>query len=279
LNRRGLALLGRVLASLGRVVGAVLVFLAAAAPADAGLADRIAATFVPMADDLVKAFQPIEGVVLDADGDRLYLDIGAERGAQVGQEFTVFRKGDAFYHPITGKLLGRYEDVLGYAQVRRALPQLAEAVFIPVPGQARPRVEDGVRISRGRIKVAIAPVLDLTASAADVRRVPYLFAVLLERSKRFQVVDPLVVSDTITTQNVRVEELLARPERAIPLGQTLEVSAWLVPILLRRGNQTYLDTTWVSAVTGTALFSRREILQATNPTEEQRFPWEPLPED
>jgi hypothetical protein len=262
-----------------KLLGAVLVVLATVAPAHAGLADRIAATFVPMADDLVKAFQPIEGVVLDADGDRLYLDIGEERGAQIGQEFTVFRKGDAFYHPITGKQLGRYEAVLGYAQVRRVLPQLAEAVFIPVPGQAAPRVEDGVRISRGRIKVAIAPVLDLTASAADVRRVPYLFAVLLERSKRFQVVDPLVVSDTITTQNVRVEELLARPERTIPLGRTLEVSAWLVPILLRRGNQTYLDTTWVSAVTGTALFSRREILQATNPTEEQRFPWEPLPED
>ena len=232
-----------------------------------------------MADDLIKAFQPIEGLVLDTNGDRLYLDVGEERGAQVGQELTVFRKGETFYHPITGKALGRYEDVLGYAQIRRVQPRLAEAVFIPAEGQPAPGVEDGVRISRGRIRVAVAPVLDLTASAADVRRVPYLFATLLERSKRFQVVDPLVVSDTISAQNVRVEELLARPERAVPLGRTLEVSAWLVPILIRRGNQTYLDTTWVSAVTGTALFSRRDVLQTVNPTEEQRFPWEPLPED
>ena len=257
----------------------MLVLVASAPSAHAGLADRIAATFSAMADDLVKAFQPVEGVVLDVDRDRVYLDIGEERGAQVGQELTVFRKGDAFVHPITGKMLGRFEDVLGYAQVRRVLPRLSEAVFIPVPGQAAPRIEDGVRISRGRIRVAIAPVLDLTSSAADVRRVPYLFAMLLERSKRFQVVDPLVVNDTITTQNVRVEELLGRPERAIPLGQTLDVSAWLVPILIRRGNQTFLDTTWVSAVTGTALFSRRDVLQTTNPSEEQRFPWEPLPED
>ena len=257
----------------------MLVLLTAVAPAHAGLADRIAATFGAMADDLVQAFQPIEGAILDTDADRLYLDIGQERGAQVGQELTVFRKGEAFHHPITGKVLGRYEDVLGYAQVRRVLPRLSEAVFLPVPGQPPPRVEDGVRISRGRIRVAITPVLDLSASAADVRRVAYLFATLLERSKRFQVVDPLVVNDTITTQNVRIEELLARPDRAIPLGQTLEVSAWLVPILLRRGNQTYLDTTWVSAVTGTALFSRRDVLQTINPSEEQRFPWEPLPED
>ena len=264
----------------GTALVAGLVMLLAAAPsAHAGLADRIAATFAVMADDLVKAFQPLEGLVLDRDGDKIYLDLGEERGAQVGQEFTVFRKGELFHHPITGKILGRYEDVLGYAQVRRVLPQLSEAVFIPVEGQPPPRLEDGVRISRGRIRVAIAPLLDLTAGAADVRRVPYLFATLLERSKRFQVIDPLVVSDAITAQNVRVEELLGRPERAVPLGRTLEVSGWLVPILMRRGNQTYLDTTWISAVTGTALFSRRDVLQATNPTEEQRFPWEPLPED
>lgn len=266
--------MSRVLALLGLVA-----VLAWAPLAEAGLADRIASTFGAMADDLVKAFQPIEGQVLDREGNLIFLDIGQEGGAQVGQELTVFRKGEPFRHPITGKVIGRYEDVLGYAQVRRVLPNLAEAIFIPVEGQPEPRPEDGVRISRGRIKVAIAPVLNLSASDADVRRVPYLFATLLERSKRFHVVDPLVVSDTISAQNVRVEEILGRPDRAIPLGRTLEVSAWLVPILIRRGTQTYLDTTWVSAVTGTALFSRRDPLQNVSATEEQRFPWEPLSED
>jgi hypothetical protein len=257
----------------------VAVVLFVGAPVHAGPADRIAATFGAMADDLVKAFQPIEGVVLDRDAERIYLDVGQEAGAQVGQELTVFRKGESFRHPVTGKILGRYEDVLGYAQIKRVLPRLSEAVFIPVPGQPEPAAEDGVRISRGRIRVAIAPVLDLTEGTADVRRVPYLFATVLERSKRFQVVDPLRVIDTITAENVRVEELLGRPERAIPLGRTLEVAAWLVPILLRRGSVTYLDTTWVSAVTGTALFSRRDALQSVDASEEQRFPWEPLPEN
>ena len=136
-----------------------------------------------------------------------------------------------------------------------------------------------MRISRGRIRLAIAPVLDLSGSDADVRRVPYLFATLLERSKRFHVIDPLRVSDALSAQNVRVEEILGRPERAVTIGQSLEVSGWLVPILVRRGNVTYLDSTWVSAVTGTALFSRRDPLQAEGSTEEQRFPWEPLPEN
>jgi hypothetical protein len=247
--------------------------------AHAGLADRIAATFGAMADDLVKAFQPMEGFVLESDGVTVFLDIGKDAGAQVGQEFTVFRKGEVFRHPVTGKILGRHEDVLGYAQVRRVLPRLAEAAFIPVPGQPAPQPEDGVRITRGRIRVAIAPVLDLTASDTDVRRVPYLLATMLERSKRFQVVDPLAVGDAIAAERVRIEEILGRPDRAIPLGRTLQVTGWLVPILIRRGSVTYLDTTWVSAITGTALFSRRDALLAGGSSEEQRFPWEPVPED
>ena len=261
------------------LVVALVIVLGWPVAARAGAADRIADTFTAMADDLVKAFQPIEGMVLERDGDRVFLDIGAEAGAQVGQEFTVFRKGDVFRHPVTGRPLGRYEDVLGHAQVKRVLPRLSEAVFIPVADSPEPQPEDGVRISRGRLKVAIAPVLDLAGLAADVRRVPYLFATMLERSKRFQVIDPILVSDTITSQHVRIEEILGVPERSMALGRTLEASGWLVPILVRRGGVTYLDTTWVSAITGTALFYRRDALKTVTTAEEQRFPWEPVSED
>jgi hypothetical protein len=264
----------------GRALALVLL-VACAAPvaAQAGTADRIADTFTAMADDLVKAFQPVEGMVLERDGDRIFIDIGEEAGAQVGQELTIFRKGDVFRHPVTGKPLGRYEEVLGYAQVKRVLPRLSEAVFIPVPERPEPRAEDGARISRGRLRVAIAPVLDLAGLGADVRRVPYLFATMLERSKRFQVVDPILVSDTIAKQNVRIEEILGRPDRAVPLGRTLEISGWVVPIIVQRGGVTYLDTTWVSAITGTALFYRRDALKTVGAQEEQRFPWEPVSED
>jgi hypothetical protein len=41
----------------------------------------------------------------------------------------------------------------------------------------------------------------------------------------------------------------------------------------------YLDATFISAVTGTALFSRRAALLPPAAAEEQRFPWEPASED
>ena len=44
------------------------------------------------------------------------------------------------------------------------------------------------------------------------------------------------------------------------LGKSLDVTAWLVPVLIERRGIVYLDVTFISAVTGAALFSRRQAL-------------------
>jgi hypothetical protein len=250
----------------------------AARPASAGLADRIGATFGFMLNDFVEAFEPLEGIVLEADGDRLYLDLTEADKVRPGQELTVFRKGAVFHHPLTGKPLGNYEELLGYAQVRRVQARFSEALFIPLPDRPAPQPEDGVRITRGRIKVAVTPLIDLASSRADLRRVPFLISTALDRTKRFQVADPLAVVE-LFANGARVEELLARPTTAVSTGKALDVAWWVVPILIERAGVTYLDATWISGLTGTALLSRRLSLAPPEATEEQRFPWEPAVED
>jgi hypothetical protein len=265
-----------------RTLGAAVALLWLAAwplAAHAGIADRIGVTFTLMADEFIQAFQPIEGIVVSLEGDEIFLDVGASRGGQVGQEYTIFRKGAPFLHPLTGKPLGRYEDVLGWAQVRRVQPEFAVATFVAAPDKPKPQPEDGARITRGRIKIAVAPVLDMTTGHADLRRVPYLLGTLLERSKRFQVVDPIAVGDMFAAGTLRVEEMLARPERAVRAAKNLDVAGWIVPVLLERRGAVALDVTYISAITGVALFSRRLPLLPNSAVEEQRFPWEPPVED
>jgi hypothetical protein len=264
-----------------RLLATVVTALVAIAPAvaGAGTADRAGSTFALMADEFVKAFQPLETLIVQIEGDTLFLDAGEGSGAQVGQELVVYRKGEPFAHPLTGRPLGRFEEVLGYAQIRRVHPRFSEARFIPLPETPRPEPEDGARITRGRIRVAVTPVIDLTGRDADLRRVPFMIATTLERSKRFQVVDPLAVGEMLVSSSVRPEEVLARPERATRVARNLEVSAWLVPILVERRGVVALDVTWISAVTGSALFSRRQSLVAAGTAEDQRFPWEPRAED
>ena len=258
----------------GLLMSAMAVGLAAA-----GMADRIGATFMLMADEFLQAFQPVDGVVVSMEGDEIFLDIGATRGGQVGQEYTIYRKGTTFMHPLTGRPLGRYEELLGWAQVRRVQPEFSVATFVPAPDKPRPVPEDGARITRGRIRIAVAPVFDMTATGSDLRRVPYLIATALERSKRFQVVDPLAVGDMFASGSLRVEEMLARPERAVRAAKNLDVAGWVVPVLLERRGGVTLDVTYISAITGVALFSRRLPLLPNSAVEEQRFPWEPPVED
>jgi hypothetical protein len=264
------------------VVTALVLLAGVVAPsgsARAGLADRVGATFALMLDDFVQTARPLEGLVVAVEDGRLYLDVGADAGAQVGQELVVFRRGEPYRHPYTGKVLGHHELVLGWAQILRVEPRLAEAAFHPAPHAPPPRPEDGVRIGRARVRVAVTPVLDLTGRRGDLRRVPFLMASVLEGSRRFLVVDPLQVADMFAGGALRVEEVLARPERAARIARNLEVTGWFVPVLLERRGTLYLDVTWISSITGAALRSRRLPLVPPGAVEEQRFPWEPRAED
>jgi hypothetical protein len=247
--------------------------------ASAGTADQVGATFGLMIQDVVAAFPAVEGMVVALEGDRIYLDLTEKDGVRPGQEFTIFRKGDVFRHPVNGRPLGRYEQVLGHAQVQRVLPQFSEAVYVAADGQSQALPEDGVRITKGRIRVAVAPTTDLTSANADLRRVPFMLAHALSETKRFQSADPSAVQELLLTQKTRSEELLVRPDKAVAVAKPLEVTGWLVPVLIERRGVTYLDITWVSAVTGAALFSRRLALTRAETAAEQRFPWEPVPQD
>jgi hypothetical protein len=262
------------------VVAVALWWLAAwTGSACAGIADEVGATFGLMLQDVVSAFPAVEGLVVAVDGEQIYMDLTEKDGVQVGQEYTIFRKGEVFRHPMTGRPMGRFEEIIGYAQIKRVQPQLSEAAYVALPGKPRAQPEDGVRITRGRIRVAVAPPIDLTKTNADLRRVSYMMAHALAETKRFQGPDPTAVQDQLATQKTRSEELLVLPEKAVDAARTLEVAGWLVPVLIERRGVTYLDVTWVSGITGRALFSRRAALIRAETTTEQRFPWEPVPQD
>ena len=261
------------------LIGGLALIAALAVPAAAGLADQVGATFGLMLQEVVSAFPPIEGLVVQVDGDRVYMDLSQKDGVLLGQEYTIFRKGEVFRHPSSGKPLGRYEDILGYAQVLRVEPTFSEAAFVPIEGKPQPQPEDGVRITRGRIRVAVVPPTDLTKANADLRRVPFMLSLAMDQTKRFQSVDPGQVNELLLNSKMKGEELLVRPDRAVSLGKSLDVMAWLVPVLLERRGVTYLDVTWISAVTGAPLFSRRQALARAEGGSDQRFPWEPRTED
>jgi hypothetical protein len=263
----------------GGMLALVLVALLAA-PVAAGVADQVGATFGLMVQEIVDAFPPVEGLVASVQDDQVYIALTEKDGLQAGQELTVFRKGEVFRHPLTRKPIGRFEETLGYAQVRRVHPEFAEAVYAPIEGSPPVRPEDGARITRGRIRVAVTPAVDLTTFRADLRRVPFMLSLGLDQTKRFQSVDPSVVHDHLLNSGTRPEQLFVEADRAIALGRRFEVAGWLVPVLMERRGARYLDVTWISAATGRPVFSRRlSLIRGIEAAGEPRFPWEPRLED
>ncbi len=242
-----------------------------------GVTDQVAVTFQEVARALRDAFPPVEGVVVAVNGERVSLDLKERTKVFPGMELRVARRGEAFHHPLTGVVLGHYEELLGYAQVLEVQEPFCMARFIPLPEAPPVRVEDLARVTRGRVRVAVTPILDLTQSRLDAKRIPYLLAAALERTGRFAPVDPQAVGQLMEQERVRTVDLFLTPALVARLSRTLEVDGWVIPLLVEMQGSAVVDATWVSAITGTPLFSRRHPLVAAPPQIEQRFPWEPPP--
>ena len=186
------------------------------------------------------------------DGDRVYLDLTEKDGVQPGQEFTVFRKGDVFRHPFTRTaarpLRGHPGPCAGAA---RAAQVLARRCSSPSTGRAR----------CARRTACGSPGAGSGGGAADAG--PHhgpgrpAARALHDRARAgpdqaLPVGGPRGGAELLLNQQTRSEELLVRPEKAVALGRTLEVSGWLVPVLIERRGTTYLDVTWISGGDGHA---------------------------
>jgi len=256
------------------VLGVVLLGTRLAWP---GVTEQIAITFQEVAQALRDALSPVEGMVVAVDGERVSLDLKEREKIFPGMELRIVRRGEPFRHPLTGVVLGRHEELLGHAQVLEVREPFSTARLIPRPEAPPARVEDLVRVTRGRIRVAVAPILDLTRSRLDAKRAPYLLAAALERTGRFAPTDPQAVSDLLAEARVRTVDLFTMPALAIQLSQKLEVEGWVIPLLVEVRGIPVVDATWVSAITGSPLFSRRHSLIPASPEAQRRFPWEPPP--
>ena len=191
--------------------------------------------------------------MLAVEGERIFLDLTERDGVRPGQEFTIFRKGDVFRHPVTGSALGRFEDILGHAQVKRVQPRFSEAALIPAHGAAaappRGRRADHARPDPGGGAAGGGP----DRSQADLRRVPFMLALGLDQTKRFQSSGPRRGARA-AAQPAHAAGGAARPPREGGRAQPRRsrCPGWLIPVLMERGSAMYLDVTWISGGHGHA---------------------------
>ena len=93
---------------------------------------------------LQRQFPLAEGVVLEKAGKQLFTDLNERHGVKRSMKLLIFRPGQEFKHPQTGRLLKKPDVILGEARITAVSPDLSEALVLPSEGPGDVRESDMV---------------------------------------------------------------------------------------------------------------------------------------
>ena len=111
-----------------------------------------------LAGQLAQRFPHMKGEVVDVQGEQLYVSLGARNQVLEGMRLSVFREGKELTSPTTGEVLGRLEEQLGSVTVTQVAETYAVARLENPADGGRMRAGDKVRITAGRLSLALIPV-------------------------------------------------------------------------------------------------------------------------
>lgn len=217
---------------------------------------------------LLEQFPRVSGLVASIRGDQVYLTLEQNRGVQPGTRLSVFRKMGAFKHPLTGEVLGHFEEDLGAAVVTEVREKYVLARLEPA-GNLTPRPGDGVRITAARIRLALLPIVNQTRERFDQDVLLLDFQTLLERTGRFQVFDVDKLQVWFLENRIAAEDAL-KPEVRDRLRRFAGTDLALATVLRKLGDRQVLDSRLTSLADGksgegmTALVSRLPALAAAS---------------
>ncbi len=162
---------------------------------------------------LLDEFPHVKGLVASVRGSQVYLTLESNSGVRPGTKMDVFRKMGAFKHPVTGEVLGHFEDDLGTAVVTDVRDRFVVAKFSP-KDKLVPRSGDGVRISAALIRVALLPVVNRTEEPFDQDGVLLDFQSFLEQTGRFEVFDVDKLRVWLLEKRINAKSLLNQRNRS-----------------------------------------------------------------
>ncbi len=190
--------------SLGRVavlVGLSLVPLSAAGTTSA---QSQAGSLSVIVNQVLALFPKVEGEVIEVQGKSLTLSLGRRDGLQAGIELSVYREGRELKHPKTGELLGRAEQELGRVSVTEVLENYSTGTLRQAEGV---RPGDKVRVSAGKVKVTVLPLLTGVKESLVEAAVHELVNALTQTG-RFQVLLGDQVGVWLAQERIPAEEFL-----------------------------------------------------------------------
>jgi hypothetical protein len=220
----------------GRLKARAIVSLLVLAAAASAVGQTAPPTLGVLVNQVLALFPKVDGAVLEVQGPTLTLSLGQRDGLVAGVEMTAYREGRELRHPKTGEVLGRTEEILG----RVAVQQVQEAYSTAAVVQGTDiRPGDKVRVSAGKIKVTLLPMVEgLKTDLAEAATYELIEA--LNRTGRFQIALGDALNVWLAQQGIKRQDVLEGKGLA-EVGARFKVENLLVVAFSRVEKRPYMD--------------------------------------
>ena len=161
-----------------------------------------------LSSEIVNLFPKVDGDVVKVESNQIFITLGAPDNIHEGMVLSVFRKGDEFKHPLTGVVLGRFEDDLGTLIINKVSETYSSGTVRLTKATVNVRPGDRVRITKGKIQLAIFPIKGDLPTWVSREELNERFRLALEQTGRFQVTAADNIRVYLTEKGLQADETL-----------------------------------------------------------------------
>jgi FG-GAP-like repeat len=163
-------------------------------------------------------------------------------------ELSVVRKGEEFKHPLTGVVLGRFEEDIGVIIINKVSETYSSGNVRLAKATVNPRPGDRVRITKGKIQLALLPLRGDLPDWVSREELLERFRFALEQTDRFQVMAADNVRVYLAEKGIQAQETLSQDILA-RMAEDLRVTYAVASRTRQVGNESVLEV----SLTGLAL--------------------------
>jgi hypothetical protein len=190
--------------------------------------------------EMVDLFPKVEGDVVKVQGNEAFITLGAPDNIREGMELSVVRKGDEFKHPLTGVVLGRFEDDVGVIIISKVSETYSSGNVRLAKATVNVRPGDRVRITKGKIHIIVLPLRGDLPEGVSREELLERLRFALEQTGRFQVTAADNVRVYLAEKGIQPDEPLSQDVLA-RMAEDLRVTYAVAPRTRQVGNESVLE--------------------------------------
>lgn len=213
-----------------------------------------------LAKKFSSVFPRVEGYIVSKKGKELFLDLKYGDNIADGNIMTVFREGEEFRHPLSGEILGRFEEEIGKIEITRVTEKYSNARVVSKIKGKTVQVGNKVRITAARIKISVLPFINKSKEDLDTDIITEEMVNALKETQRFDVYDKDKFHVALLENNIDLKKFVASRD-LIRIKQIVNSDFLLVNLTRDLKGKKVIDSEIFSLKDNSSVFATNAIVK------------------